>query len=61
VNATTLANVADLAQRWVPTTDEAIVIVGPADRIAPQLAKFGTVERTTPAGCEAPNAPRAVR
>ena len=30
----------------------AIVIVGPADKIAPQLAKFGTVERTTPAGCE---------
>lgn len=61
VNGTTLANVAELAKRWVPTSDEAIVIVGPADKIAPQIAKFGTVERTTPTGCEAANAPQAVR
>ncbi len=60
VNATSLADVARLAKRWVPTTDEAIVVVGPADKIAPQLAKFGPVERTTPAGCEGPTAPIAV-
>ncbi|MCC6849831.1 MAG: insulinase family protein [Deltaproteobacteria bacterium] len=59
VNATSLADVADLARRWTPTADAAIVVVGPADRIAPQLAKFGTVERTTPAGCEGPRAPTA--
>ncbi len=61
VNATSLADVQQIAKRWVPTTDAAIVIVGPADKIAPQLAKFGTVERTTPAGCEGPRAPTAVR
>ena len=60
VNATSLADVQQLAGRYVPTTDGAIVIVGPADKIAPQLAKFGTVERTTPAGCEAADAPQAV-
>ncbi|MCC6765210.1 MAG: insulinase family protein [Deltaproteobacteria bacterium] len=59
VNATSLADVARLARRWVPTADAAIVVVGPAERIAPQLAKFGTVERTTPAGCEGPQAPTA--
>jgi zinc protease len=59
VTATSLADVKRLAERFVPTTDEAIVIVGPADRIAPQIAKFGTVERTTPTGCEAANAPQA--
>lgn len=59
VNATSLADVKQLARRWVPTRDEAIVIVGPAEQIAPQLAKFGTVERTTVAGCEAANAPHA--
>jgi len=61
VNATSLADVQQLAKRWVPTTDAAIVVVGPADKIAPQLAKFGTVERTTPAGCEGPQAPFAAR
>ncbi|MEO6026578.1 MAG: pitrilysin family protein [Candidatus Binatia bacterium] len=61
VNATTLADVAQIAKRWVPTTDAAIVIVGPADKIAPQIAEFGTVERTTPTGCEGPKAPQAVR
>jgi zinc protease len=60
VAATSLADVKQLAGRWVPTKDEAIVVVGPADKIAPQLAKFGTVERTTPAGCEGASAPRAV-
>jgi zinc protease len=61
VDATSLADVKQLAARWVPTGDEAIVIVGPAEKIAPQIEKFGTVERTTPTGCEAPNAPQAVR
>jgi predicted Zn-dependent peptidase len=61
VDATSLADVKQLAARWVPTSDEAIVIVGPAEKIAPQIEKFGTVERTTPTGCEAPNAPQAVR
>jgi zinc protease len=61
VNATSLADVKQLAGRYVQTADAAIVIVGPADKIAPQLAKFGTVERTTPAGCEAADAPQAVR
>jgi predicted Zn-dependent peptidase len=61
VNATTLADVASIAKRWISTTDAAIVIVGPADKIQPQIASLGTIERTTPAGCEAPNAPRAVR
>jgi len=61
VNATTLADVKQLAGRWVPTKDAAIVVVGPADKIAPQLANFGTVERTTPAGCESAGAPQAVQ
>lgn len=61
VTATTLDDVRTLAGKYVPTTDAVIVIVGPADKIAPQVAKFGTIERTTPAGCEAPNAPTAVR
>jgi predicted Zn-dependent peptidase len=60
VNATSLADVQRLARQWVPTTDAAIVVVGPADRVAPQLATFGPVERTSPAGCEAANAPQAV-
>ena len=61
VNATSLADVQRLAERYVPTTDAAIVIVGPADKIAPQLVTFGSFERTTPAGCEAADAPQAVR
>jgi zinc protease len=61
VTATTLDDIRALAGKYVPTTDAVIVIVGPADRIAPQVAKFGTIERTTPTGCEAPNAPAAVR
>ena len=61
VNGTSLADVQQLAKRWVSTTDAAIVVVGPADKIAPQLAKFGTVERTTPAGCEGAQAPIAAR
>ena len=61
VTATSLADVQRLASKYVSTTDVAIVIVGPADKIAPQVAKFGTVERTTPTGCEAPGAPTAVR
>jgi zinc protease len=61
VNGTTAGDVKSLAARYVPTSDEAIVIVGPADRIAPQIAAFGTIDRTTPAGCEAANAPQAVR
>jgi zinc protease len=61
VNATTRADVQQLASRWVPTTDGVIVVVGPADKIAPQLAPFGTIERTTPAGCEGPQAPIAKR
>lgn len=60
VTATSLADVQQLAGRYVTTTDAAIVIVGPADTIAPQIAKFGTVERTTPTGCEAADAPQAV-
>lgn len=59
VTATTLADVQRLAKQWVPTTDAAIVVVGPADKIAPQLAKFGTVVRTTPVGCEGTGAPTA--
>ncbi|OQY65138.1 MAG: hypothetical protein B6D46_14455 [Polyangiaceae bacterium UTPRO1] len=59
VAATSLADVAHLAQRWVPTVDAAIVVVGPAAVIAPQLAAFGEIERTTPAGCEGPQAPSA--
>jgi zinc protease len=61
VTATSLADVKQLAERWVPTKDEAIVIVGPAEKIAPQIEKFGTIERTTPTGCEAATAPEAAR
>jgi zinc protease len=61
VTKTSLADVKQLAARWVPTRDAVIVIVGPADKIAPQVAKFGTVVRTTPAGCEGPGAPQAVQ
>jgi zinc protease len=61
VTKTSLADVKQLAGRWVPTRDAVIVIVGPADKIAPQVAKFGTVVRTTPAGCEGAGAPQAVR
>ncbi len=61
VTATTLADVQRLAGAYVSTTDVVIVIVGPADTIAPQLAKFGTIERTSATGCEAADAPEAVR
>ena len=61
VNATTVADAKAIAARYVPTTDAAIVIVGPADKIAPQLASFGPFERTTAAGCESPTAPTAIK
>ena len=44
-----------------PTNDAAIVVVGPADAIAPQLEKLGKVARTTPEGCNAPGAPVVAR
>ncbi len=53
------ADVAAIARRYVPVQDAAIVVVGPARAVAPQLARFGAVERTTPETCDAPNGPSA--
>jgi len=57
----TLEDVRRIAATYVPTEDAAIVIVGPADTIAPQLAEFGPIERTTPEQCGTSGGPSAVR
>ncbi len=43
-----------IAGRYAGTDDAAIVVVGPAAAIAPQLAPFGPFERTTPEACGRP-------
>jgi zinc protease len=50
-----------IASRYVSTDDAAIVVVGPAATLAPQLEHFGTYARTTPAACAEPGAPTAIR
>ncbi len=54
-------DVREMARRYVPVQDAAIVVVGPAEQVAPQLARFGQVVRTTPEVCDAPNGPTAAR
>jgi zinc protease len=53
-------DVRGLAGRYVPTDDAAIVIVGPAAAIMPQLARFGPFAKATPESCTAPGAPSAL-
>jgi len=59
--AVTREDVQHVAARYVPTDDAAIVVVGPAEALAPQLAEFGPLTRTLPASCDAPDGPVAVR
>ncbi len=61
VMGVTLEDVRRIAATYVPTEDAAIVIVGPADTIAAQLAEFGPIELTTPDQCAQPGGPSAVR
>jgi zinc protease len=61
VLAVTAEDVRAVAARFVPADDAAIVVVGPAAAIEPQLAGFGPIDRTTPEACDAPGAPSAVR
>jgi zinc protease len=53
------ADVRDIASRYVPTTDGAIVVVGPAATIAPELTALGAFARSTPSTCTEPGAPTA--
>jgi zinc protease len=50
-----------VAGRYVTPADAAIVVVGPATTLAPQLAKLGTVDRSTPEACSAVEPSRARR
>jgi zinc protease len=61
VMAVTLDDVRRIAATYVPTEDAAIVVVGPAATIEPQLAGLGIVEHTTPQDCDRPGGPSAVR
>ena len=54
-------DVARVARRYVPGTDAAVVVVGPAGTIAPQLESLGPFERTDPVSCTAPGGPSATR
>jgi zinc protease len=56
-----LDDVRRIAARYVPADDAAIVVVGPAATIAPQLASLGPFERTTPEACAAAGGPSALR
>ena len=56
-----LDDVRRMAGRYVPADDAAIVVVGPAATIAPQLAPLGPFERTTPQACAAAGGPSALR
>jgi hypothetical protein len=46
--------------RYVEPDDAAVVVVGPAAALAPQLTAIGPFEQTTPERCGEPNGPRAV-
>ena len=54
-------DVREVTRRYVSVRDAAIVVVGPAAQVAPQLERFGPFERTTPEVCDAPNGPTAAR
>jgi zinc protease len=58
--ATSDDDVRQIASRYVAVEDAAVVVVGPAATIAPQLAGLGAVERTTPEACGRPNGPVAM-
>ncbi len=52
-------DVRQIATAFVALDDAAVVVVGPAAAIGPQLAPLGTFEQTTPDVCGRPNGPRA--
>lgn len=57
--AVSLDDVRSVAGRWVAPDNAAVVVVGPAATIGPQIAALGPVERTTPEACGRPDGPRA--
>ena len=61
VLAVGLDDVRRVAGRYVAAGDAAIIVVGPAAAIAPQLAPLGPFERTTPEACAAAGGPSALR
>jgi predicted Zn-dependent peptidase len=61
VMAVTTADVARIAATYAAIDDAAIVVVGPAAIVEPQLAPFGTIDHATPATCDTPGAPSAIR
>ncbi len=58
--ATSAGDVRQIAGRYVMVEDAAVVVVGPAATIAPQLAGLGEAERTTPEACGRPDGPVAM-
>lgn len=59
--ATTVDDVRGIAGRYVTVDDAAVVVVGPAATIAPQLAGLGEIERATPEQCGTRDGPVATR
>ncbi len=58
--ATSEDDVRRVAAQYVPVDDAAVVVVGPASTIAPQLATLGAFQRTTPEACGRPDGPVAM-
>jgi zinc protease len=61
VTAVTAADVRRIAATYISTDDAAIVVVGPASVVEPQLAGFGPIDHTTPETCDLPGGPSALR
>jgi zinc protease len=57
--AVSLDDVKGVAGRWIAPENAAVVVVGPAATIAPQIGSLGPIERTTPEVCGRPDGPRA--
>ncbi len=53
-------DVRQIANAYVALDDAAVVVVGPAAAIAPQLAPIGPFEQATPDACGRPNGPVAM-